>query len=485
MIMELTQFKAFIRDSCGLLFDGNSEEKLTTVLTERMRETGINDSARYLETITASPVEFQQLINMLTINETYFFREPEQLRLLAQRLIPRMLTRHDGQTPIRILSAGCSSGEEPYSLVMSLLERYGESLPRLCSFTGVDIDSAVLAKARNGRYSEFSFRGVPDNLRSRYFDKSGHGWQLKSEVKKLVHFQELNLITPEESPSLQEFDIVFFRNVSIYFDLPTRKLIQQNLASLMKKDGIMVIGTAETMANDLGILSLVEEEDLFYFAKGNPPLPEQGATLHVPFAKRETTTCPERIAPHKDQPLPVLTAPDSWCSRPTPLPTQNELELLVREKRYDEALPLLEIMLGADRQHQGALLLKAHIFLNRKQFEAAVMIAREVLEREAWSVDAFLLLGLAAKWGGQAHEALGWFKQATYAYQNCWPAHYFMADQYRTGGSIELARREYRVVLQLLATNAADTGVKVIPVGLPANEIRLLCEHQLVKLGSC
>jgi chemotaxis protein methyltransferase CheR len=187
-----------------------------------------------------------------------------------------------------------------------------------------------------------------------------------------------------------------------------------------------------------------------------------------------------------DEPLPVLTLPDSWAVTPVPaVPAFQELKNLVQEKRYDEALPLLDLLLGHIPGHQEAMLLKSHVLLNRKQFDAAVSAANDVLESESWSIDAFILLGLAARWSGQPEEALRWFKQAAYACHTCWPAHYYLADHYRLTGATEQARREYRIVLQLLSSNPEDTGIKVVPVGLPVAEIRLLSEHQLTKLGSC
>lgn len=494
--MVLAPFKEFISEACGLRFDDKSgEEKLGCALAERLQESGCADQERYLGRIRTDHDEFQRLVNLLTINETYFFRESEQLHLLAERIVPRLLIRNNGQLPIKILSAGCSSGEEPYSLTMSLRERYGESLSRFCTITGVDIDSAVLAKARAGHYGEFSFRGVSAELRNRYFDKSPRGWQVKGDIRSLVSFQELNLLAPVMPQSLYGFDVIFFRNVSIYFDEPTRRQIQQNLASLLKDDGILIIGCSETIANDLGVFQMVEEEGLFYFIKGNPPLAEQHTPL-VGTVSRGTQMQPAtRSAPAPELPLPVLTLPETWqrsalgetetvngaVSRTVDLAA---LQQLVQEKRYDEALSQLATLLAEEPGNTDALLLKAAVLLNRKQFETVRSVARQVLEKKQWSIDAFLLSGLAAKWDEKPEEAISWFKQAVYACHTCWPAHYHLADSYNRSGEAELAKREYRAVLQLISHGGTETGITVLALGLPAAEIRLVSEHQLTKLGS-
>ena len=487
-MLPLEPFKEFIATSCGLRFDSGSEqEKLTTALNERMRQSCVSDHGSYLNRIHTDQDEFQALVNLLTINETYFFRESDQLKLLAERIVPRLLVRHNGLAPVRILSAGCSSGEEPYSLVMSLWERYGESLPRLCSVTGVDIDSNVLAKARRGQYGSFSFRGVPETLKQRYFDKAGDVWQLKEEIRSSVNFQELNLLAPAPSEELRDFDIVFFRNVSIYFDEPTRRQIQQNLAGLMKEDGILMIGCSETIANDLGVLGVVEENGLFYFIKGNPPLPE--ATSPLPATARLSgspsgTPAETPTIPAAEQELPVLTVPAHWQTSRKPELAIDDLRLLVQEKRYDEALPQLERQLAHLPNDPETLLLKAVILMDRKQFQAARAAAHQVLEQRSWDIDACMLLGLIAKWDHQQTEAISRFKQAVYACHGCWPARYHLADLYSRCGETDLARREYRTLIQFLDKPATETGITLTALKLSATEVRLVSERNLVKLNS-
>jgi chemotaxis protein methyltransferase CheR len=154
----------------------------------------------------------------------------------------------------------------------------------------------------------------------------------------------------------------------------------------------------------------------------------------------------------------------------------------VRDKHFDLALPLAEAALLQDANNAWARLLKAHVLINRKEFAVAERLAQEVLATDDWSIDALLLLGLAAKWQQQPETAVQRFKQATYAHPECWPAQYYLADLYRHLGETELARRAYRVVLQLLSGKEVDTGIQYLPQDLPTGEIRFLCEHQLAKM---
>ncbi|MDZ4202315.1 MAG: CheR family methyltransferase [Gallionella sp.] len=506
MSLNLLPFKTFIKEHCGLSCEEHCEEKLVRALRDRIATLALTP-ASYLARLSGDDDELQTLVNLLTVNETYFFREPEQIELLVKRLAPRLLSARGGASPVRILSAGCSSGEEPYSLAMALMEKYGTSVTRLFSFAGGDLDSTVLDKARAARYTDFSFRGVPEAMRKRYFVQEQRSHVLNEDIRKLVDFHELNLLATPFPPALLGFDIIFFRNVSIYFDTPTRKTIQYNLVSLLKDDGILVIGTAETLANDLGVLPLVEEDGLYYFVKGKHLLPPETAPIETLDAiPRVAAQAPAAAGTADDgthaipeSPLhallrhaqEILTQKDERRpAMPVVEPAQaasahGQLERarhLVNDRRYDEAMPALDAVLSGEPDNIEALLLKAHALINRKAFAAAEALAQRVLATDSWSIDALLLQGLAAKWQQRNADAIRHFKHAAYSRHECWPAHYYLADLYRDGGETELAIRAYRVVIQLLSGSKPDTGVKYVPFGLPTGEIQFLCEHQLGKL---
>lgn len=177
--------------------------------------------------------------------------------------------------------------------------------------------------------------------------------------------------------------------------------------------------------------------------------------------------------------LPIQVLPTTQAQPDAALAQARQL---IQEKRFDEALLQFDAVLTTEPDHVEVLLLKAHVLINRRDFAAAHMLAERVLSADVWSIDALVLLGLAAKWRDQITDAIRWFKQAAYARNECWPAHYYLADLYRASGDFVLARRAYRVVLQLLSGAKPDIGIRYVPLGLPAAEVRFLCEHQLAKL---
>jgi chemotaxis protein methyltransferase CheR len=163
----------------------------------------------------------------------------------------------------------------------------------------------------------------------------------------------------------------------------------------------------------------------------------------------------------------------------------EQLRQLLADKRYAEAEPQLQARLASQPGDIAAQLLHAYLQLNRKNFSSATSAANRVLADDPWNIDALLLAGLAAKWSGLPDEAIRQFKQAAYSCHHCWPAHYHLAELYRSRCEPLAALRAYRTVLQLLSATNANTdtgGLRLIPHDLPASEIRFLCEHQLRKL---
>lgn len=475
---SLQAFKDLVRQRCGLMLDGIGEETLRTALVERMEVSGQPTARAYLTLLKHHEGEFQELVSLLTINETYFFREAEQLTLLTERLMPRLLQKRSGDQPIRILSAGCSSGEEPYSIAMALLEKYGDSAARMVSIVGGDIDQRALSKARLGSYGAFSFRGVSEDLKQRYFTQQGNTALVADKVRAMVTFQQLNLLSATQPDGLATPDIILFRNVSIYFDTPTRKAILQNLNSMMGETGILLVGTAETLANDLAVFRLIEEDGLFYFVKGQagPVRAAMPAKAPLPATAPQLTVV-TTAKPRPRMPMPPRQAP---VAPPVAPPVAVDLEAictLLRDKRYEPALAALGAILADSPDNTKALVLDAYAKVQTRDFASAEVQAKRALEQDSWSIEAFVLLGFTAKWSNDIPGAISWFKQAVYARHDCWVAQFYLAEAYRAANHADLARRAYRVALQHLGGQPHPDGGLFLPLGLPVSEVRFLCER--------
>lgn len=170
----LAPFKELILRTCGFSLEQGREQTLAEGVAARMARRGVACSRAYHAILVTDREELNALVELLTVNETYFFREPDHLNLVADKLLGEILAARE-QRPVRILSAGCSTGEEPYSIAMMVRERWGADSERLFSITGVDIDSGAVAAARRGVYGRGSFRGMDQGVLQRHFDATGEG----------------------------------------------------------------------------------------------------------------------------------------------------------------------------------------------------------------------------------------------------------------------------------------------------------------------
>lgn len=472
--VDLLSFQALVQQRSGLQLDTLAESCLLVAVQKRMRATQTTQSSAYYTHLLANDAEFDELVSLLTINETYFYREPKQFELLTELILPALLANRDAtpQRPLRILSAGCSTGEEPYSIAIAIREKYGESAACLVSIDAGDIDQHALQRARRGVFPEYSFRAMPPELRERYFTHAaGRGDLIDETIRAMVEFHPLNLQDSESPGQLTDFDVIFFRNVSIYFDAPSRERILRTLHAAMRETGYLLLGTAETLANDVGVFQLREDRRGFYFVKGAAALPPK------PSLRRESRPRP---TPPARKPLPV--APAEQVSLPVPpAPVSAEqidaIRAQIRAGQYGAALERLSPLRRAAPDQIDALLLESYALLQSRRFAEAAALAQQLLERDHWSVDAMVLLGFAAKWQNDDAAAIEHFKSAVYCRPDCWPAHYYLAGLLSEAQPAK-AQREYRTTLLQLAANPDPDGGLRLPLGLPVEDIRFLCERR-------
>ena len=250
---EFRLFTDLLRTRCGLHFDEDTRYLVEKRVARRMAECDVGSFTSYLYQLrhgSQADEEFSHLVDLLTTNETYFFRERSQLTALVEEIIPDLLATRpfaEGR-PVNIWSAGCSSGEEPYSIVMMGLE--ANLVPgRDFRVYASDISRAVLSKARRGIYREASFRETASALRSHYFAEKDGLMRVSDEVKRHVDFVHMNLLDTAKTSLLGTMDVVLCRNVIIYFDLDTKKQVMTTFHDKLRPGGYLLLGHAESLIN--------------------------------------------------------------------------------------------------------------------------------------------------------------------------------------------------------------------------------------------
>jgi chemotaxis protein methyltransferase CheR len=209
------------------------------------------------------PSEWLRVMDAFSVQETYFWREIAQIEALVKFVVPAWFK--DQRTPLRIWSAACASGEEPYSIVIALLEAGLHAHPIVVEAS--DASEAALEKARLGIYRERSFRALPEHLRTKYFTKVPHGWQLSREVLERVTFQRANLVSPAEIDGLARAPVIFCRNVFIYFSPDAIRRTVSGFAERMGSRGHLFIGSSESLLRITEDFELEELGDAFVYIK--------------------------------------------------------------------------------------------------------------------------------------------------------------------------------------------------------------------------
>ncbi|KIM00379.1 Chemotaxis protein methyltransferase CheR [Paramagnetospirillum magnetotacticum MS-1] len=244
--------KALIIETTGMAFYRDKDGDLARILAERMAEIGVIGCAGYLgllQSLVQGKAEMDALIAELTIGETYFFRHKEQFDALRDLILPDVIARNASFRRLRIWSAGCATGPEPYSVAIMLEREFAERIAGWhVTVLGTDINQKFLTRAREGRYDEWAFRVMPDAQRAACFDKVGNQWQIRPEFKRNVSFQYHNLIKspfPSLADNIAGFDIIICRNVIIYFSQSTVESLVPCFRESLNDGGWLIMGHAE------------------------------------------------------------------------------------------------------------------------------------------------------------------------------------------------------------------------------------------------
>jgi chemotaxis protein methyltransferase CheR len=251
---EFERLRRFFEAASGIRLSDSKKVLVCGRLARRLRHFGLDNYRDYLALIEsgAEAGERQVAIDLLTTNETHFFREPKHFDLLRQELSERM--NNGSRGPLRIWSAASSTGEEAYSLAMTLSEVMGD---RPWQVFASDLSTRVLNDARDGIYPKQRADEVPRDLAKRYmlegFDENEGLFRIDSALRKRVSFEQINLMEP--LPNLEPFDMIFLRNVLIYFDNPGKRKIVESVARKLKPSGMLFIGHSETLS---GITDVVK-----------------------------------------------------------------------------------------------------------------------------------------------------------------------------------------------------------------------------------
>ncbi len=257
MFDKYEEFKADVLKLTKIDLNYYKEKQMRRRIDTLANKNGAKSYEEYIQMIKSDKEKFEQFVNFLTINVSEFYRNPDQWKLMDQQVIPKLIKEQ--RKPIKIWSAACSTGDEPYSLAMAFSKHVSLSDIKILA---TDIDKQVIEHAKVGLYSEKSIAGVPADLKKKYFTQIGNSYQISDDIKKCVTFKEHNLL---KDVYPKDYDLILCRNVVIYFTDEAKDMIYKNFYGSLKSKGVLFIGSTEQISNykDLGFNRMSS----FYFEK--------------------------------------------------------------------------------------------------------------------------------------------------------------------------------------------------------------------------
>ena len=247
---DFEKFREFFYRKTGIQFEPSKRYFVDKRLVERIELTKSGSFRSYFTLLRfeASGEELQQLTNLMTVNETYFFREEYQFQCLVRSILPDITGRKRDRGPIRIWAIPSSSGEEPYSIALYAIEHWAGIKEWDIEIVSSDIDTKILAQARQGLYSDRSVQHLPEKLLRKYFRPTPAGHQICDDLRGAVEFTRVNLSARADTRAYRDFDVIFCRNLLIYFDDVSRKAAAETFYDALKPGGYVCLGHSESMS---------------------------------------------------------------------------------------------------------------------------------------------------------------------------------------------------------------------------------------------
>lgn len=484
------KFVRLVEETSGIVFDAVKRRELKgnlVICMEEMRELSFS---RYYERLSGGDEDhLKKLINFITINETYFFRVPEHFDILESTVLPRMFQQKKKGGPIAVWSAGCSSGEEVYSIIIKLLEFTGLKEMYRPMVLGTDINEEMLYLAEKGIYSGRTIKTVPSYLLDRYFEPFRDRFRVRDSVKEYVDFSYLNLAGSYTLDPFPRPDIIFFRNVLIYFNRDTTRRIIESFYHLLNDGGYLILGPSETLwdISDKFELMMFDRAYIYQRARQAQPAftkpaaparpriqsdsgrerartrivsemqpvrPEPPAPTHPPTLSVSEAQPVSEVRPASpEQPPPVAdVADDIFPSIEDKLRIlQEEATLMIELGDYQKAETVLDEVASAEKHSKPVILLKMTLLVNQDRGDELEGLMREALEIHPIFPEAHYLKGRYLEAAHREKEAAAEYRKVLFIDPDYLLARERLLKILLASRDIKNAQREARNILEQLA----------------------------------
>lgn len=456
---ELEQFKSIILNNFGFVFDESKTDYVKKILQIRLQETGCSSFTNYLnifELPIQKEAEIKKLIEKIIVAETYFFRNQEQLFAFAEVALPARMQAKKNSKQIHILSAGCASGEEAYTIASLIFDNIPDRDTWDIHILGIDISTDLLQKARKAHYSEWSLRSIPEQSRQNHFKKEGKEYLLNDSIKKMVIFEEKNLIQADPLFwSKNKFDIIFCRNVLIYFSFEIIKNVIKNFVQSLDYGGFLFLGSVENLLGISHEFHLLHSHETFYYKKKFPSEMTQNSNDNLDFINASWI---EQIASSLKKIVTLTEGTSDFHSKKTesqPDVFKHDMYYstvisFLKEERFEEAMQVLQSLPKESQEDLNVKLLIAVIHTNRGEFKEAEKICQFIFSCDDLNAEAHYLFALCCEHTGRHLEAIQHNQTSLYLDPTFSIPHLHLGLLLKKSGDLNIAKNELRQAIKYL-----------------------------------
>ena len=483
---EVECFRQAVAARMGMRFDNDRLPMLEEALATRLRATSTRVE-EYVAHHLPKPAEQGELARLLSVVETYFLRNREQFHAFSELLRARAVS---GARYLRVLSAGCSSGEEPYSIALTIREVLPDFASWNVSITAFDLNPDGLARAKAGRYRIWSLRETPADLQQRYFTQHGDEFILDPAIRGMARLESRNLVDPDPAFWRPEaFDVIFCRNVLMYLTPESARAVVERFACSLALGGHLFLGHAETLRGVSGAFNLCHTHGTFYYRKrahaGEVEPPPQRVETPVPAMPLPVDVSWFEAIADSSRRIRSLSAPDQVAPPAQAAPPEEDEVAramgLWKLDRFQEALAVLGGP-SCKRDDPDRLLLKAMLLVSSADSAAATRACDRLLEIDELNAGAHYVKALCSEHAGNPREAIEHDQAAVYLDADFAMPHLHLGLLARRVGDTETARRELLTARNLFAREDAGRIV-LFGGGFGREQLTSLCEAELKAAG--
>jgi len=436
---DYVRFRDLILDRTGMAFERRRRRGLASGVLKAAKQAGCDSLRDYYDCLYEAATNselWDGLIGATTVGETYFFRNTAHIGALRNHILPELIASRRHVRRLRIWSAGCASGEEPYTIAILLRELIPDAARWNIHILGTDINSRAIERANRATYGDSSFRRTDPNTRQRHFEQLDEEWRPAEGVRRQVNFAYLNLaedVYPSLSTNTNAMDLILCRNVAIYLPEDVTRRIVNRFEHCLVPDGWLIVGASETNA------AVFSRFDTVRF---------DGATVYrKPPEERLQPEAPADVSPLQKRPASATAPEPETADAPSDDPHVEGLSLMA-EGRYEEAIERFLVSIAQDPGSASVRSCEiAEAFANEGRLEVARTWCRRAIGHDPLLAEAYYILSIVDQEEGLMNEAVTQLKKTLYLEPGSALAHFSLANVYReTNRGREAARHRLQAI---------------------------------------